>query len=151
MIATLRVESPNSAPLYTVSTGKAEMEPTVTPVEVVQRWKDARMFNDCPLNQGLLGLPLEYRVLQIYSRDAGHREAKLGFQLGQGTQDLGFRSDVDILFTCTSATAVRLDIQEVDGLKTMASLLIRDRLGRVYSSQTRRLASDFFFHSQIYR
>ena len=34
------------------------------------------------------------------------REAKIGFNVGQGTQDLGFRSDVDILFTCEPAVPV---------------------------------------------
>ncbi|MEO6807748.1 MAG: CehA/McbA family metallohydrolase [Isosphaeraceae bacterium] len=149
--APLQVESPNAKPLYTVSTGRAEPKLTVPPAEVAQRWMDARIFGDRPLNQGLSGLPLEYRVLQIYSRDAGQREAKLSFKAGQGTQDLGFRSDVDVLFTCAPGVALVLDIKDVDGSKTTASLLIRDRLGRVYPSQSRRLAPDFFFHPQIYR
>ena len=33
--------------------------------------------------------------MQLYSRDVGKREAKLGFDVGQGTQDLGFRNEVD--------------------------------------------------------
>ena len=37
---------------------------------------------------------LEYRIMQLYSRDAGKREAKLTFNVGQGTQDLGFRNEV---------------------------------------------------------
>jgi hypothetical protein len=149
--AALKAESPNAAPLYTRSTGKAEPEQTVPPAEVAQRWMDVRAFNDRPLNQGLSGLPLEYRILQIYSRDSGRREAKLSFNVGQGTQDLGFRSDVDVLFTCAPAVAVVLDVKDVDGSPTTASFLIRDALGRVYPSQSRRLAPDFFFHPQIYR
>ena len=64
------------------------------------------MFRDRPLKPTLSGLALEYRLLQIYSRDAGQREAKISFNVGQGTQDLGFRSDVDILFTCEPAVPV---------------------------------------------
>ena len=34
------------------------------------------------------------------SRDRGQREAKLAFDVGQGTQDLGFRNEVNLLFDC---------------------------------------------------
>src|SRR5262249_12247608 len=116
-----------------------------------QRWMDVKMYGDRPLKRTLSGLLLEYRVIQVYSRDAGHREAKIGFNVGQGTQDLGFRSDVDVLFTSEPAVSVVLDVRDVDGRPAMASFLFRDALGRVYPSQSRRLAPDFFFHPQVYR
>ncbi len=109
------------------------------------------MIRDRPLNPRLSGLPVEYRLMRVYSRDAGRREAKVSFNVGQGTQDLGFRSDVDILFTCDPAVSVVLDVQDDDGRPTMASFLIRDAQRRVYPSPTRRLAPDFFFHPQVYR
>ena len=90
------------------------------------------MFDDRPLKRTLSGLGLEYRIIQIYSRDAGKREAKISFNVGQGTQDLGFRSDVDILFTAEPAVTVVLDVRDDDGRPTMASFIFRDRLGRVY-------------------
>ena len=34
---------------------------------------------------------------------AGKREATVGFDIGQGTQDLGFRAEVPILFTVRPA------------------------------------------------
>ena len=104
-----------------------------------------------PLNARLSGLPLEYRVVQIYSRDAGKREAKLEFDVGQGTQDLGFRNEVNVLFECQAATRVILDILDDNGKPTTGQFVIRDRQGRVYPSRARRLEPDFFFHDQIYR
>ena len=89
--------------------------------------------------------------MQIYSRDAGKREAKISFNVGQGTQDLGFRSEVDILFTCDPAVNVVLDVRDDDGRPAMASFIFRDKKERVYPSPSRRLAPDFFFHPQIYR
>ena len=48
----------------------------------------------------LSGLYLEYRLIQLSSRDAGQREAKIAFSVGQGTQDIGFRNEVPVLFSC---------------------------------------------------
>ena len=67
------------------------------------RWLDLRMHDDPPLSPGLSGLELEYRIVQLYSHDAGRREASLAFDVGQGTQDLGFRNEVPILFECRPA------------------------------------------------
>lgn len=149
--AELRAESPNAAPLYRQSTNSPEPKQTVPRSEIPQRWMEMRMVRERPLNRSLSGLKLEYRLIQIYSRDAGHREAKISFNVGQGTQDLGFRSDVDILFKCDPAVVVTLDVRDTTGKPTMASFLIRDEQGRVYPSPSRRLAPDFFFHPQIYR
>ncbi len=67
------------------------------------------------MKRSLSGLALEYRIIQLYSRDAGKREAKISFNVGQGTQDLGFRSDVDILFQVDPAVTVVLDVRDEDG------------------------------------
>ncbi len=149
--APLAAESPNAVPVFRVSTGRPDPKPSVKPAQVVQRWLDLAMFNDRPLKKELSGLALEYRIIQLYSRDAGRREAKISFNVGQGTQDLGFRSDVDILFQCEPAVNVVLGVRDEDGTPTTAAFIFRDKMGRVYPSPGRRLAPDFFFHPQIYR
>ncbi len=149
--AELMAECPNAALPYRQSSGRAEPKASVRPADVVQRWADVVMYRDRPLKRTLSGLSLEYRIIQISSRDAGKREARISFNVGQGTQDLGFRSDVDILFDCEPAVAMVVDVRDEDGRPTMASFIFRDRMGRVYPSPSRRLAPDFFFHPQIYR
>ncbi len=143
--------APTPAPSTGSRRGSAEPKKSIRPADVVQRWADVTMFNDRPLKRSLSGLSLEYRIVQIHSRDAGKREARISFNVGQGTQDLGFRSEVDILFTCDPAVNVVLDVRDDDGRPTMASFIFRDRMGRVYPSPSRRLAPDFFFHPQVYR
>jgi hypothetical protein len=149
--AQLAAESPNALPVYRQSTGRPDPKPSVRPFQVVQRWMDLAMYNDRPMMKTLSGLGLEYRIIQVYSRDAGKREAKISFNVGQGTQDLGFRSDVDVLFQSEPGVTVVLGVRDEDGQPTTSSLIIKDRMGRVYPSPGRRLAPDFFFHPQIYR
>ncbi|HVV71742.1 MAG TPA: CehA/McbA family metallohydrolase, partial [Verrucomicrobiae bacterium] len=114
-------------------------------------WMDLETFDKQPLKADLSGLPLEYRVMSLYSRDSGQREAKLMFDVGQGTQDLGFRSEVDILFRCAPATELRLTVRDEEGAPTTAMFVIRDLQKRIYPSQAKRLAPDFAFQPQIYR
>jgi hypothetical protein len=122
---------------------------TVTPAS--ELWLDMEMFGKQPLKEELSGLALEYRILSLYSRDAGKREAKLSFNAGQGTQDLGFRNEVDLLFTCATAHDVRLRVRDENNDPTTAMFIVRDQAGRVYPSQAKRVAPDFAFHPQVYR
>jgi hypothetical protein len=87
----------------------------------------------------------------IYSRDAGQREAVLTFDAGQGTQDLGFRSSVPILFNISKGVEVQLQVHDDDGSATVAEFVITDAQGRVFPSRLRRLEPDFYFQDQIYR
>jgi len=58
------------------------------------RWLQIELQPDRPLS----GEYTEIRTLRIKSRDSGIRTAILNFNAGQGTQDLGFRSDVLVTF-----------------------------------------------------
>ena len=136
----LEVTSGQAAPLHNSPSAKLR-----------DRWMDLDVFGRRPLTPALSGLLLEYRILQIYSRDAGKRSAVMQFSVGQGTQDLGFRSDLVATFDCLASQSVAFEILDEKGKPTTASLEIRDGLGRVYPSQTKRLAPDFSFHAQIYR
>jgi hypothetical protein len=114
-------------------------------------WLDVELFSRQPMKKELSGLALEYAILQLYSRDSGKREAKLSFNVGQGTQDLGFRNEVDILFTCQPSQEVTFRVRDENNQPTTASFVIRDQAGQIYPSQAKRLAPDFAFHPQVYR
>ncbi len=151
----LRVESPQSAPTYELGRGPRERPQTeqklLTAAESANRFLDIEVFGKQPLKPELSGLNVEYRIVQLYSRDVGRREATLVFNVGQGTQDLGFRSEVPILFHSVPSVEVVLGVRDHDGTPTTAAFTIRDKSGRVYPNPARRLAPDFFFHNQIYR
>lgn len=149
--AQLRAKSPNAAPLYKRSTGSPAPKKGITNADVPDRFLDIDMYNKQPFNSKLSGLALEYRVLQLFSRDRGRREASIAFDVGQGTQDLGFRNAVPILFHCKPAVKVVLDVVDHDGQPTTGQFVFRDKLNRVYPALSRRLAPDFFFHNQVYR
>lgn len=128
--APLQVESPNAAPIH------REAAPALGPTQKLQaqdaihRWMDLALHDAPPFRRELSGLQVEYRLLKIYcdARRAGtvvaatdpaatkdgevaagpfKREAKITFNVGQGTQDIGFRNEADVLFTCMPDTRSR--------------------------------------------
>src|SRR4029453_1018834 len=94
---------------------------------------------------------LEYRIVLLYSRDRGRREAQIGATLEPGTADLGFRNRTAILFNIAPSRDVTFRGRDERGQPAMASLLIKDKVGRVYPARSKRLAPDFFFQDQVYR
>ena len=138
--APLRVESEQAIPFA----GSAQSD-------LADRWLDLAMFRGRPLSPTLSGASVDYRIIQLYSRDAGRRAAVLTFDVGQGTQDLGFRSDLLVNFECRPARDLTFKVLDENGKPTTAGFEIRDAQGRVYPSQAKRLAPDFHFHPQIYR
>lgn len=147
----LECSSPQARPQYVRSTSSPQPETKITLADVKDRWLDIALPARQPMRPTLSGLQLEYRLIQLYSRDAGKREATLAFDIGQGTQDLGFRNEVALLFDCLPGQEVRIDFRDASGAPVMAAVEIRDSQGRVYPNPARRLAPDFFFHDQIYR
>lgn len=120
-------------------------------VESRARWIAIETPSAPPLTPALSGLALEYRILQLYSRDAGQREATLLADAGWGEQDLGFRSSLPVLFRCLPAHKIHLQIQDENGKASIASLTITDIVGRVYPPQTKREMPDLNFQPNIYR
>lgn len=62
-------------------------------------WLVATLVTERPFAAELTGRRLEYRLLRLTARESGKREATFQFDVGQGTQDLGFRAEVPILFS----------------------------------------------------
>jgi hypothetical protein len=155
----LRADSPNAMPLTKRSTGSPD--PKVVSVgEVGKRFLDLMMFNGQPLVRHLSGLELEYRIVQVYSRDAGRKEAALGFGLWRDSdraKPLVAGGTVPLDFEAAPAVLVRLKVRdddgksERDGKPVMGAFTFADSQGRIYPSPSRRLAPDFNFHYQVYR
>ena len=51
------------------------------------------------------------------------------FDVGQGTQDLGFRNEVNVLFNCEPAVEVTLEVLDDDGKPTTGHFVFRDAQG----------------------
>jgi hypothetical protein len=115
------------------------------------RFLQVEMITAPPMTPNLSGLRVEYALTLLYSSEAGHREAMIGFDVGQGTQDLGFRGEIPILFDVLPAIPVKLHVRDVDGTPTVAHFTFLDRAGHVYPPQPKRVAPDLFFQRQIYR
>jgi len=162
--AQLKVESPNSGDVYIKSTGSPEPAMELTPQQAAERWSDislyplptspyvsVSLYQKPPMLPRLSGLAVEYQILTIYCRDPGQRSAIISFNVGQGTQDIGFRNDMTVLFTARPARRVTFRVRDENGEPGMASFIVRDAQGRLYPNPSKRLAPDFFFQPQVYR
>jgi len=136
--AQLQVQSANAQPdLYGSSSQPRALEKNLlSQGQVANRFLEMQMYRSRPLLSNLSGLKLEYAVLQIYSRDAGQREAEIGFNIGQGTQDIGFRNTINILFNIHTSEKVVLHVKDDDGSPTMASFTITDGVERFPDDST---------------
>lgn len=149
--ATLNVESPQSGNVFIKSNGNAAPPLKLSAAEAKDKWADFSLYQRPPMNRRLSGLPLEYAILEVYSRDSGQRSAKISFNVGQGSQDIGFRNDLLLTFNSLPARSIKFKVEDEKGQPTMGSFIIRDRMNRLYPSPSKRLAPDFFFQPQIYR
>ena len=151
--AALEVESPNSGPTFlrSRSAEEHEVEQELTFQDVKERWAEIEVYRKPPMQERLSGLGIEYQILSIYSRDRGQRSAKIAFNVGQGSQDIGFRNDMLVVFNIAPTRPITLRVKDENGQPTIAGFVIRDRAGRIYPNPSKRLAPDFPFQPQIYR
>lgn len=144
--ALLNAESRNAAPLLHGSTFSpdAKKENYLSAGQVQNRFLELSVYRNRPMQTNLSGQPLEYAILQVYSRDAGAREAELGFNVGQGSQDIGFRNTINILFDIKRPVKVVFDIQDDNGKPAMASFTITDGIQRtIPDDQEARKNTDY--------
>jgi len=97
--ARLVVNSPQAKEAYVK--GSPPVVPNAQPKDPGQpalatRWLDLQMFEAAPMLPTLSGLGVEYRIIQLYSRDAGKRDATFSFDTGQGTPDLGLPAETSV-------------------------------------------------------
>ncbi len=147
----LTVESPQARPVYRPATNNAMAPPSVRPADIADRWLELQSYDEKPMEPQLSGLEVEYRIVLLYSRDRGRREAQIGASVSPGTEDIGFRNRVAIVFTAAASHELTFRIRDEHGRPAIASLLVQDTLGRVYPARSKRLAPDFFFQRQVYR
>jgi hypothetical protein len=143
----LNISSPQAGPIF--AGGFAKSKPNVK-VDT-HNFLELEMYTKQPMTEKLSGLKVEYALALIYSKESGKREAVLNFDVGQGTQDLGFRAEVPILFDIKPAIPVKLKTWDHDGKPTTGRFTFRDKAGHVFPPRAKRLAPDFFFQDQIYR
>jgi hypothetical protein len=154
----LRIGSPQSGPVYagaaTLSLTRQNqlaLRDDENLANSKDRFLQAEMHANPPMTADLSGLKVEYGLALLYSSEAGRREATIRFDVGKGTQDLGFRGEASILFDIQPAIPVKLTIQEADGTATTGRFTFLDRANHVYPPQAKRVAPDLFFQKQIYR
>src|SRR5206468_1896677 len=119
--APLRVDSPNSGNVFITSDGSPEPKAALTTSDARDRWASISIYNKRPMTPRLSGLGVEYVILEIFSRDSGQRSAQIAFNVGQGTEDIGYRNDVPILFTALPARNVAIRIRDERGKPATAS------------------------------
>lgn len=138
--AKLEAESPNTAPAFHVSTSlpRAKKENEITHGQSANRFAEIALYRNRPLLTHLSGLLLEYAVLQIYCKDAGHREIEIGFNVGQGSQDIGFRNTIPILFNSSKAVKVKFRVRDEDNTPAMASFIISDGIEHIAEDSLKR-------------
>lgn len=145
----LAIISPQSGPVWSGQGGQKK-DPKADP-NIVKRFLHLEMYTAPPLTTNLSGLKVEYAIALIYSSEAGKREATIGFDIGQGSQDLGFRGETPVLFDVKAGIPVKLSVTDFDGKPTTGRFTFKDAAGHVYPPQAKRLGADFFFQQQIYR
>ena len=154
----LTASSPESVPLNGLRPGRPNyasvvpgQEIATSPGDVAVRWLDLDVFDSAALPAELLPVTTDFKLLQLYARDAGRRTARVRIDVGAGRNDLGEHDALTVAFDVLPAHTVRLAVRDEDGAAVTCSLLVTDAVGRVYPSQTRRPLPDLYFQNKVYR
>ena len=154
----LRVNSPQAGLVYSGTSipillrqQQTDLAENQNTSQSPDRFLDLEVYDVSPLSDQLSGLEVEYKLMLLHSSEPGRREATIHFDVGQGTEDIGFRGEAPVLFDVTPAVPVRLRVADTDGRPTTARFQFTDEAGRVYPTQAKRVAPDLFFQKHIYR
>ena len=97
--APLSVSSPQAGPLYGGMTAlsarrmqREALHELEDPLGDPERFIDVTFYEQAPMTPGLSSLEVEFKLLWIYTHRSGLQEATFTFDVGQGTQDIGFRA-----------------------------------------------------------
>src|SRR4030095_9214500 len=144
--AKLEAQSPNAAtPLHAPSFDhRVDEKKLLTAGQIANRFLEIQIYRNKPMLPNLSGLKLEYAIVQIYCKDSGEREVEMGFNVGQGTQDIGFRNTINILFNSIPSVKVTLHVKDDDGSPSMASFLITDGIERILDDSVQTIANADF-------
>jgi hypothetical protein len=121
-------------------------------------WLGYRLGPGAAGGHALRGAPVEYILVQLYSQLGGTHSAAVAF--GSAVlQGIGPAPSYRIhdctgfvaSFSCQRARTVRIRVRDWDGEGAMASLKIRDEIGRLYPAPAHRLEPDLGYQPQIYR
>jgi hypothetical protein len=138
---------------------RAFLMDTVNKAPLIEKmWLLAQLRSTVPIARygkeipviALTGLPVEYHVMQVFSRDRGQRSANLTLSTYRADGS-GASVSKKFEFSCLPTRDVLLAIKDADGRGCLASLAVTDDLGRVYPPQAMRLAPDMFFQRHVYR
>ncbi len=123
----LEIVSPNSAPVLFRSSfqPRVQEDNVLSPGQVGDRFLETLMYTQRPMKSKLSGLGLEYAIIQLYTKSTGQKEARIGFNIGEGTQDVGFRNTVDVLFQIKPSVKTILRVHDEEG-PTIGSFVIMD-------------------------
>ena len=107
------------------------------PADYALRWMGFKFYTSRPLAPELSGIPLEYCVVEIYSRDRGHKSAYLQAYASGGppiflrysmVKPMGFQANFD----CLPSREITFQIADWDGKGCYAALTVNDETGRIY-------------------
>lgn len=156
----LSVTSPQAGPVYggeaqnsLVRQGQTNLSSTGFGAADSSRVLDVEFLESQPMNPVGDGRDVEMALILVQSQRAGKFDAKLHFTHPEAVTSDGKPQVAAVTLSADvrPAVSVTLRVSDVDNRPTFGRFTFRDKLGRVYPSQAKRLAPDFFFQPQVYR